>query len=70
MSLSFPINHKFLNQLYRTYLVFPQGIKTTNESYFIPRHKLSLGISIQILITNDISQYLKNYKVVNQHNKH
>jgi len=37
-----------------------QGFKKTNESCYISRHKLSVSTPIQILITKDISQYLKN----------
>jgi len=37
-----------------------QGFKITHKSCSIPRHKLSLDISIQILIIKDISQYPNN----------
>ena len=37
-----------------------EGFKATNKSCSIPTHKLPFGISIQILITNYISQYPKN----------
>jgi len=33
---------------------------TTNETCSIIRHKFSLGILIQFIITKDIFQYLKN----------
>jgi len=56
MSLNFPINRQFLDQLYKKRLVFAtKGLKATNESCFIPRYKLSFGILIHIHIKNDIS---------------
>jgi len=58
MNLSFPINCQFLDQLYRKYFFFSQEFKITNESWSILIHKLSFDILIQILVTNNISQYL------------
>jgi len=58
MSLSFPNNHQFLDQLYKKDLFLSQGFKTTNESCYFPKYKLSLSILIHIQITNDI--YPKN----------
>jgi len=55
MNLSFQISRQFLDELYREDLFLSQGFKTINESRSIPRHKLSLGTLIQIMITNDIS---------------
>jgi len=47
MSLNFSINRQFLDQLYRKDFLLAQGFKTTNESCFIPKYKLSLGISFR-----------------------
>jgi len=66
MSLTFPINCQFLDQLCNKDSQVPQGLKTTNESCFIPKYKLSLGIPIQILITNNIFQC----QAMNQRNRH
>jgi len=66
MSLSFPINCQFLNQLYRKNLLLSQGFKTTNESYSIRRQKLSL-VLLKIIFSNILRI---NYHVINQHNKH
>jgi len=65
MSLSFPGNHQFSDQLHRKVLLWSQRFKTMDESCSIPRYKLSLGILIMIMITNYTFQYPKN-----QYNKY
>jgi len=48
-----------INYINKSYNIH-KGLKTTNKSCSIPRHKLSYDILIQFLITEDIFQYPKN----------
>jgi len=48
--------NNYINKTYNRH----KGLKTTKESCFILRHKLSFDILIQFLIIEDISQYPKN----------